>query len=415
MADELTPITREETYLNAISEGAESGLTPITREEMYLSAIAGESDLPADMTPITRREMYLQKIYDNGGGGGGGEAEGTVEINITQNGTITRNVARYASAEITTNVPNPSTGTKQITSNGTHDVTDYASAQVAVPNSYTSSDEGKVVSNGALVSQTSRQITQNGTVDTTLNDEVVVNVPTGITPSGSQTFTENGTYDVTSLAQAVVNVASGGGDDTFTKYLLKTLTDYENDTITSVPANSCRNGAFQRFSVPNATSIGRDCFSGAGVNTLFAPRAVLEQSCCYSSSVSVCVCGALSGQAIFRNGSSLTIIDMTGTSTIAGTVFASQANLKTMIMRSSSINTLAGTNSFQSTPFDSGGTGGTIYIPKSLYDHLGDGSALDYKSATNWSTIDGYGTITWAQIEGSIYENAYGDGTPISA
>lgn len=189
MSDEITPITREETYLNAISEGGESGLSPITREEIYLSAIAGESDLPADMTPITRREMYLQKIYDNGGGGGGGEAEGTVEINITQNGTITRNVARYASAEITTNVPN----------------------------SYEASDEGKVVSNGVLASQTSRNVTANGTYDTTVNDEVVVNVPTGITPSGTKqiSITENGTTteDVTNYANAeiTVNVQSSGG------------------------------------------------------------------------------------------------------------------------------------------------------------------------------------------------------------
>lgn len=56
------------------------------------------------------------------------------------------------------------------------------------------------------------------------------------------------------------------------------------------------------------------------------------------------------------------------------------------------------------TAFKEGGTGGTIYIPKALYDHLGDGSEYDYKAATNWSTIDSYGTITWAQIEGSEYE-----------
>lgn len=264
MSDELTPITREEKLLNAISEGGETGMTPITREEMYLSAIAGESDLPADMTPITRREMYLQKIYDNGGAGGGGEAEGTVEINITQNGTITRNVARYANAEITTNVPNPSTGTKEITANGDHDVTDYATAHVAVPqpsgsvtinsngthnvanyasasvnvpNSYSASDEGKVVSGGALVGQTSRQITANGTVDTTLNDEVVVNVPTGITPSGTKqiSITENGTTteDVTNYANAeiTVNVQSSGGAEYYTGTVVFSDTDANSITF----------------------------------------------------------------------------------------------------------------------------------------------------------------------------------------
>ena len=65
---------------------------------------------------------------------------------------------------------------------------------------------------------------------------------------------------------------------------------------------------------------------------------------------------------------------------------------------------MANTNAFNSTPFASGGTGGTIYIPETLYNHLGDGTALDYKSATNWSVIDAYGTITWAKIEGSPYE-----------
>ena len=70
-------------------------------------------------------------------------------------------------------------------------------------------------------------------------------------------------------------------------------------------------------------------------------------------------------------------------------------------------------NILEGTPFASGGAGGTIYIPKSLYDHLGDGTSSDYKAATNWSTYDGYGTITWKKIEDSYYETHYVDDTSI--
>ena len=77
------------------------------------------------------------------------------------------------------------TGTKQIniSANGTttHDVENYANAQVvaAVPNTYSAGDEGKVVSDGALVAQTSDTVTQNGTVDTTLINSLTVNVSGG--------------------------------------------------------------------------------------------------------------------------------------------------------------------------------------------------------------------------------------------
>lgn len=119
--------------------------------------------------------------------------------------------------------------------------------------------------------------------------------------------------------------------------------------------------------------------------------------------------------SVVQGCSALTTIDAEILNSLIIYGFQQCANLSIVIMRrSDAVTTLKGVQCFYGTPFASGGAGGTIYIPKALYDHLGDGSALDYKAATNWSTIDGYGTITWAQIEGSIYETQYADGTPIA-
>ena len=91
-------------------------------------------------------------------------------------------------------------------------------------------------------------------------------------------------------------------------------------------------------------------------------------------------------------------------------IFSGCSLLSTIVLRGDTLTSLTYTDVFTGTPFAEGGTGGTIYIPKVLYDELGTGSSLDYKAATNWSTFDGYGTITWAQIEGSQYEHYYVDG-----
>lgn len=111
---------------------------------------------------------------------------------------------------------------------------------------------------------------------------------------------------------------------------------------------------------------------------------------------------------------SLSIVDVgAGCTIINNGNFDSDTSLKTIILRKKTIVSLSLTNNFNRTPFGSGGSGGKIYIPQTLYEHLGDGSSLDYQSATNWSTVYGYGTITWAKIEGSQYEHYWADGTPI--
>lgn len=58
-------------------------------------------------------------------------------------------------------------------------VSDMAQAVANLPNQYSAGDEGKVVSSGALVGQSTRNVTENGTYDTTLNNEVVVSVSGG--------------------------------------------------------------------------------------------------------------------------------------------------------------------------------------------------------------------------------------------
>ena len=70
-----------------------------------------------------------------------------------------------------------------------------------------------------------------------------------------------------------------------------------------------------------------------------------------------------------------------------------------VILRKSSVVTASNANAIKQLTT---ANGTTIYVPQALLS--------TYQIATNWSSA----TRTYAAIEGSIYENAYADGTPIS-
>ena len=152
------------------------------------------------------------------GGGGGGSSVSVEPLSVTQNGTYSE------------------TGKA------------YSPVNVSVPNTYSASDEGKVVSNGALVAQSSQTIDSNGTYDTTLKNSVTVNV-------------------------------SGGGDDSFQKLIDGSITTANIPSgTTKIRANAfadCAN--LTSVSIPEGvTELGLRSFAGCGLTSVTIPSTVTD-------------------------------------------------------------------------------------------------------------------------------------------
>lgn len=172
------------------------------------------------------------------------------------------------------------TGTKIITSNGEYNVYSFANADVNVPNTYTVSDEGKVVSGGALVNQSGIDICANGSYDTTVKNLAIVNVPNSYTLSdegkvvsngalvaqSDLTITENGEYDTTLVKSVNINVAGAVSIYDFTKTLVDPVKGF---TATLNNCDRDSNGvlldaANSSISIPNTQYMGAaiDVYTG---------------------------------------------------------------------------------------------------------------------------------------------------------
>ena len=223
------------------------------------------------------------------------------------------------------------------------------------------------------------------------------------------------------------------------------FTEYIDDTITEIGEHAFREGYVASVNTPNVVKIGESAFYGnrkvtalsfpnllelggsaITVNTtalplssFYAPRLkTINQSSLSKTNISV-IClpslDTMSGQAQLATNASVTVADFEALTNMPVNFLFNNSSMTTLILRrTTAIVSISNLSALNGTPFASGGTGGTVYIPEVLYNHLGDGSSLDYKAASNWSTLEGYGTITWAKIEGSQYEYYYADGTPVS-
>ena len=242
--------------------------------------------------------------------------------------------------------------------------------------------------------------------------------------TGSKTLNTQGRYCEGDIDVEYVKPGGGGNQQVEADLISGELTgDYTNTLVTKVKSQACRDLKADTINFPNCLTVGDGGFRYMpNVTRIFIPKAVGSPSnnYCFANNPKLT---AIALPAItrtlplaFMSDVLLAAVDLGPDLTdFTNQTFSGCSILSTLILRrSTSIVGCGNVNCFNSTPFASGGSGGTIYIPKALYDHLGDGTALDYKAATNWATIEGYGTITWAQIEGSIYETQYADGTPIS-
>jgi hypothetical protein len=251
----------------------------------------------------------------------------------------------------------------------------------------------------------------------------------------------------TDLSSAVATLAAGyggsGAEDDLIAVLSGTFSGaFYNDKITRLKGRSFSNlsnltsvslpnleyladRAFEGcsncevFNLPRLSTANAWAFAGNGKNgsVLHLPKLTgTGNGFSENSKFGIIVLPLASnlGSYTFNGSKLLTAVDVLG-EVINQNTFKDCTSLETIIIRSTTVSQLNNVTAFSNNArYTSGGAGGKIYIPKSLYDALGTGTN-DYKSATNWSTVDGYGTITWKPIEGSYYETHYADGTAISS
>ena len=329
--------------------------------DIVVTATGGKEDLDAVLTEQEELIATLQDTLRGKASGGGEVVEPIIEpLEVTENGTYTAPENVHGYSPVTVNVPIPDgyiipDGTKAISENGTHDVKEFAAIDVNVP------------------------------------------IPDGyIVPNGELEVTENGKHDVTEYASVNVNVPTGGGGDDLAGAIVdKTVTEFINNNASSIGEYSLRGCAkLTTVDAPNATSVGQYAFTNCvALTSVNLPSAesigqYAFNQCNKLMSIALPSLASASTNA-FRDTQYIETIDCgTEFASIPAQMFYGCRGLKALILRSSTMVTLANTSAFttcyrilgtKNSGFNPNGEKiGFIYVPASLLE--------EYRNATNWSS-----------------------------
>ena len=342
--------------------------------------------------------------------GGGSATLGTKSV--TANGTYkAEDDSLDGYSQVTVSVPASAvdTGTKSITTNGNNqDVVGYAAVNVNVPNTYSAGDEGKVVSSGALVSQTAHAdvtpTTSDQTIDTTTNNSIKVkgdaDLVAGNIKKDVEIFGVTGSYEGGGGGGLSINDVLQGtapsGSVSFTPTANIPAYGISGRTALTGITIDFSNGNYnlERDSIRNNSSLTKVHLIYASNGTKDMPEYMMTSN---SALNTVVIQGSVQRirANMLRGNPSLANIDIGKTSSsiegIQNNAFYQTALVMLVLRKTDSVILLDNTSAFNGTKFQSGGTGGTLYVPNDLIS--------SYQSASNWSTILGYATNSIKSIE----------------
>lgn len=224
------------------------------------------------------------------------------------------------------------------------------------------------------------------------------------------------------FVSAVNAIPTGGGGDYVANDWLDTskptgeLSSNTAFNLNSPPLLKWHTG-ITKVSLPNATAVPPNFFENCtSLASVYLPNVtevgVSGLRGCTSLVYLVLPVGGIGKSMNVSNCTELLAIDMLN-GIMNSNCCIGNTKMNILVIRGSTVKTLYAVGALASTPFASGKSGGTLYVPQDLIS--------SYEAATNWSTILGYANNQIKSIESTATDpdapvdltTHYIDGTPI--